>query len=45
MITHILFDIDDTLMDYYTAEMNVTRGLFAETAWNVRRKSWMTAGK
>ena len=30
MITHILFDIDDTLMDYYTAEMNVTRGLFAE---------------
>ena len=30
MITHILFDIDDTLMDYYTAEMNVTRGLFDE---------------
>ena len=30
MITHIIFDIDDTLMDYYTAEMNVTRALFAE---------------
>ena len=25
MITHILFNIDDTLMDYYTAEMNVKR--------------------
>lgn len=30
MITHIVFDIDDTLMDYYTAEMQVTRALFRE---------------
>lgn len=30
MITHVVFDIDDTLMDYYTAEMQVTRTLFRE---------------
>lgn len=34
MITHILFDIDDTLMDYYEAEMQVTRELFCENGKN-----------